>query len=90
MSTFKVGQRVRMARPVKKENLGLEGRIRAIFPETPALGGPVNCFVDWDRASSGNASHTEQLEPIVPPHEASQYSYTELMDRLKAGEGVPA
>ena len=32
----------------------------------------------------------EQLEPIVPPHEASQYSFTELMDLCRAGEGVPA
>ena len=33
----------------------------------------------------------DDYDPILPSgHRSGDYSYTELMDRLKAGEGVPA
>lgn len=32
-----------------------------------------------------------QLEPILPSgHRPSEYTFTELMDRCRAGEGIPA
>jgi hypothetical protein len=48
---------------------------------------------EWsvDVPSLGNVkADSDELEPIVPPHEASELTFRELMDRCKAGEGVPA
>lgn len=84
MRTVFIGQRVRLARPVQPENLGAEGVIRKIFPAIATAGGHmVNCKVRWDRAVIGNASHTDQLEPILPEGAApSEYTAEELFDKL--------
>lgn len=91
MAKFFVGQRVRMARPVNRENFGAEGRIRAFLPrEFMVIGGLVNCIVDWNRPTTGQASHTEQLEPILPEgHQPSEFET--LHDLLHSlGVGVAA
>lgn len=94
MSKFFVGQRVRLVRATRPENVGLEGRINR-FEFTPRgticrTGKPAtidcDCVVDYDTAGDC-CDHTSRLEPIIPEGAApSELSYTELMDRLKAGE----
>lgn len=77
MSKWFVGQRVRLARPVKPEALGWEGFIAEIFdkeypPGTPCIEGvsstACDCSVLWDTMTDGIPSiqHTNQLEPILP------------------------
>lgn len=89
MSTFHTGQRLRVKdhSSVIPEYRGTE--VIFVGYGTDGVSGQIrtedNCRV---RLSGGGlrTCEAEILEPIVPPHEASQYSYTELMDRLKAGE----
>lgn len=94
MSKFFVGQRVRVARPdsgslrrgliVGDQGVVVSGdRLVDAYvsvagkTNTKACGGPMNDFPMFD----------DELEPILPSgHRASDYSYTELMGRLKAGE----
>ncbi|MET3929542.1 hypothetical protein ABIE51_001429 [Lysobacter sp. OAE881] len=96
MSNFYVGQRVRIVRTyVYPQLLGVEAVIR-----TPLIRGRRNRDgFEWDGYGLSVAAgplHVEntqiiaspdQLEPILPSgHRSGEYSYTELMDRLKAGE----
>jgi hypothetical protein len=96
MARFFVGQRVRLARPVHPENAGMTGRLVALFPNRNPfswMGGlEHNCEVMWDRKPSrGYACDTAQLEPIQPSgHRASDFSFHELMDKCRQGEGVEA
>jgi hypothetical protein len=74
MSAFKIGQRVRLARPLKPEFLGQEGVItdfdsapKGTMPGTGRrLTIDCNCGVAWDK-NDGAVSwqHTDQLEPIL-------------------------
>lgn len=97
MSKHFVGQRVRIVYAKSPRN-GCEARItgRSYSNHTHyGLGHYWDCDVDgWgNRSSDGTrfAYMDDQLEPIIPEGAApSEYTYTELMDRLKAGEGVPA
>lgn len=100
MSRFFVGQRVLLARPYYPQNAGKTGRIRGFCEVQMTFGGIGDCLVDWDDGDRDGctgrdgfrhwtASH--QLEPIQPSGAApSEYSFTELMDRCRAGEGVSA
>lgn len=95
MSKYQIGQKVRVAFAETLEGSGYVGRVGTIteiysghFEDVYGLDiTPLeedyfeNVVWGWGE---------DQLTPAIPPHEASQYSYTELMDRLKAGEGVPA
>lgn len=76
MATFRVGQRVILARPDNPCNDGMTGRVRELWLfEKIGPDGPLDCSVDWDDGrqdsgeygeSRGYATHTEQLEPIQP------------------------
>lgn len=102
MTSFYVGQRVRLARPVYPENRGLTGRIRQFTDPRQLSDGSVgNCCVDWDngdrdgitilRTGRRAFTNTNQLEPITPQgHRPAELTFTELMDRCRAGEGVCA
>lgn len=91
MSRFFVGQRVRIVRVIEaQEALGREGRIigRIHWHECWAVSvdgiGPY-----YDGARYG--FDDDQLEPILPSgHRAGDYSLSDLLDRCRAGEGVPA
>ena len=77
MSQWFVGQRVKLARPVKPEALGWEGNISHLFDQEWPAGTIVrdgtaisiacNCAVKWDAIKDGpSAQHTSQLEPLLP------------------------
>lgn len=100
MSKFFVGCRVRLRyvrEPSFNSLVGTEGTVTGVGTYPPGLyeedgvtrlrarSGDYQVRLDAHKDGSGYFV-ADQLEPIVPPHEASQYSYTELMDRLKAGE----
>jgi hypothetical protein len=93
MSRFFVGQRVRVVANSSPRH-GCEARIlgRSFSHHLRfGLGYYWDCNVDgWGERDSdglGFAYADDQLEPIQPSGAApSSYSYTELMDRLKAGE----
>lgn len=67
---YRIGDRVRLARPNYPENLNHEGTIRCFVPEGRGyLGRKFNCRIDWDAKSLNGCtdhSHTDQLEPILP------------------------
>jgi hypothetical protein len=92
MSKFFVGQRVRVV--ANSPRRGCEARIvgRSFSHHLRlGLGDYWDCNVDgWGERDSdgiGFAYTDDQLEPILPSgHRSGDYSYTELMDRLKAGE----
>jgi hypothetical protein len=67
MSRFYVGQRVRLVKAHHAENVGLEGFIEALYPEEWRLNGTSNCRVNYGRPVRGNGTHTDCLEPIIPP-----------------------
>lgn len=73
---YRVGDRVRLARPNYPENLGHEGTIRCFVPEGRGyLGRKFNCRIDWDAKSLNGCtdhSHTDQLEPIQRSDDKSQ------------------
>lgn len=84
MSKFFVGQMVRLVKAYHPENQGLEGRIVAMFDERESCipGWPINCVVD--AGASGDADHTDRLEPILPEGSApSEYTFQQLMDNLQ-------
>ena len=93
MSQFFVGQRVILARPRHQKNINRTGRIVEIYPsEQPSRLGSVNCAVDWDHGLSdsrsyeigGTATHTSQLEPILPSgHQPAELTVEELLPFLR-------
>jgi hypothetical protein len=88
MSRFFVGQRVRVVRSdfypqfVGREAVITEGLHACIKRST---GMTYYCYtVDLD---PGFGPTADQLEPILPSgHRPSEYTFTELMDRCRAGE----
>lgn len=95
MCTFKPGQLVRLVRPFYPCNQDAVGRYLAPLPEQiqrqylEFFGWRVNCQVLFHKETASNVQHTDQLEPIVDDgHRASEFSFTELMDRCR--EGVSA
>lgn len=97
MSRFFVGQRVRIVRPWDDMNLkdrlnwiklcGSEGRVSEVGCLNQFLSVGVGVIVnneEWCLPEYG-------LEPILPDgHRAGDYSLSQLLDRCKQGEGVPA
>ncbi len=97
MSSFFVGQRVRIVWVHLERNasmVGREGRIIEISDRDPKMTihgldiSPIRTVVnDGMRTSYGYAA--DQLEPIIPDGaKPSEFSYQELMDRCR--EGVAA
>lgn len=89
MSKFFVGQRVRHRYSCTgRVPAGAEGSVAEIDPGHETLDGVGDCRVLWDGLDATNLwSVFDQLEPILPSgHRSGDYSYPELMDRLKAGE----
>ena len=93
MAIFKVGQRVKLVRPVEPENYGIEGTIIAFenWPKgtiSSVTGTPftmdVDCVVLWDTVfylnREGSAQHTSQLEPIQDQDDKSKYDGNEVID----------
>lgn len=97
MATFFVGQRVKKVRG--KLDIGNTGRVTDLDALCP-FGWDIR--VVWDHAGpcddgsiapAGEAvwTRSECLEPILPDgHRAGDYSLSDLLDRCRAGEGVPA
>ena len=94
MSKFHIGQRVRIRfcyRPgVYGDSSGQEGVIwEEIVGHSEGHGWAVE-IAGRGRLRENGWPHwygDEQLDPILPSgHRSGDYSYTELMDRLKAGE----
>jgi hypothetical protein len=105
MATFFVGQRVRITHIYSAENLhllGSEGRI--VESEEVDFEGARETIYGLDISSIERKADedaedecwvtgfgAEQLAPIQPSsHRAGDYSLSELLDRCRAGEGVPA
>lgn len=101
MATLFLGQRVRVVRidpSLPPDLLNRDGRITEIdddFPDGRPLFGldifPLTSqMVGIDRVEVTGLEGW-QLEPIQPSgHRAGDYSLSELLDRCRAGEGVPA
>lgn len=102
MATFFVGQRVRLVWKSVHSNtarkVGAEGRVAVVGPwrkgeinfRNKVMTTNSDYLVDW---SDGDDSFvlSSQIEPILPDgHRAGDYSLSELLDRCRAGEGVPA
>lgn len=98
MATFYVGQRVRIKWSRGwPEIAGQEGRIVSISPDcgidgtsewlvAPNIWGTAYAPRLGSHGADRFAPNTAQLEPILPEgHKASEYTYTELMDRLRSG-----
>lgn len=94
MARFFVGQRVKLARPYQPRNLGKCGRIFELWPyavESSSEGEWVNCSVHWDSGESdggfdapdGDATHTDQLEPILDEHQPAELTVHELLPFLR-------
>lgn len=102
MSRFYVGQRVRLVRssPIRHLvrhpiPLGTEGRIVALRFQpagTPVVGGGFlfrDSDVVVDYQGDRRSGHTDQLEPITPPHVAGSWEVIEqLLPNIR--EGVAA
>ena len=90
MAKFFVGQRVKLVRPDSGSlKRGIkEGDVGVILNRDPV--------VDWRVGFGVKNPHTgdnsfpmfsDELEPVLPEgHRASDYSFTELMDRCRQGE----
>lgn len=98
MATFFVGQRVRiryMRTSYWRVLTGREARVVGVGPYAACDGGytmpgDYRVQVDGDAGCPAQVL-ADQLEPIQPSgHRAGDYSLSELLDRCKAGEGVPA
>lgn len=99
MSRFFVGQRVRVVRPdsgsrVRGLCVGDEGVIESRDPYVDArvrVVGKINPTEMYSEPQETFPMFYEELEPIQPSgHRAGDYSLSELLDRCRAGEGVPA
>lgn len=98
MSTFKVGQRVRIVGPSTSASIGREAtvvsdlRFGPIFTQDGQIDASyylISIRGIGERADDGrrHARMPHHLEPIVPDgHRSGDYTFRELMDRLKAGE----
>lgn len=106
MATFFVGQRVRIKWSCGWPELsGSEGRVVelgrtiTVGPNAGISGVTVAPDIWGSEIAPHESLHGarrftplhEQLEPIQPSgHRAGDYSLSELLDRCRAGEGVPA
>lgn len=66
MTTFKIGQRVRLVKNYLAVNNNAECVITSFFKERESgiKGWPINCYVTG--AVKGTATHTDRIEPIIP------------------------
>jgi hypothetical protein len=83
MSKFFAGQPVRCVRSEggNPHLVGMEARV--IGPHL--LGDSYE--IDFPHPNGGVYwAFGHQLEPLIPPHEASEYTFHQLMDLLTAGE----
>lgn len=93
MVTFFVGQPVRVRCPGSLSD-GDECRVLALDVVSyedgiPYVGHRVNIWDEFYNCWCVFEPH--ELEPILPDgHRAGDYSLSELLDRCRAGEGVPA
>jgi hypothetical protein len=92
MSEYTVGQKVRVVWAATLEGSGYVGRVGTIteidteFWDEPLYGLDV-CPLELDEFDDIFWGwFGDQLEPAADEHEASEYTYRDLMDRLKAGE----
>ncbi len=98
MATFFVGQRVRVVRVERYQHLlGAEARVTKLDVIGIRLDGSlIEGCVQLDIPAPGYlgkfvAPPPDWIEPILPDgHRAGDYSLSELLDRCRAGEGVPA
>jgi hypothetical protein len=84
MSKFFVGQRVRIARDLWGETPELVGKESVVTSTSlvDADGFEIQLAIDRECFF-----HPSELEPVIPSgHRSGDYSYTELMDRCRAGE----
>lgn len=91
MSKFRVGMRVRLIGPWESPGPDPRG-LGGVITGPGEVGPHTGYLYDWTVEISGFEpvyADSEELQPIEDEKPAD-YSYTELMDRLKAGEGVPA
>lgn len=92
MSAYQIGQKVRVVWAATLEGSVYVGRIGTVTEiDTDFWGEPLYGldlieieFDEHDGILWGWFG--DQLEPAADEHKASELSYTELMDRLKAGE----
>lgn len=98
MSRFFVGQRVRIIRVERYQHLlGAEARVTKLDVIAMRFDGSlIDGYVLLDIQAPDMpgqfvATSPDFLEPILPDgHRAGDYSLSELLDRCRAGEGVPA
>lgn len=91
MSSFFVGQRVRVVRDFLNapHTVGGEGRITSVNSRCPRYG-KYGFRILIDRFPFVRFQ-PDELEPILPEgHRAGDYSLSQLLDRCKHGEGLPA
>lgn len=95
MAKFFVGQRVRLVRPFFPENAGCTGTIME-FSDSDSIhlyrrfrGVSINCLVRFDGEYKSYGQHTDQLEPLAPPHIPGSWEAIEqLLPNIR--EGVAA
>lgn len=97
MATFRVGQRVRLVRPVNPANAGITGQILHVgpFAEGEFLDGRMfsiscDCVVRWDDDGNDCSQFFWQLEPQVPHHEPCDAEFKAYLDALLEREAVRA
>jgi hypothetical protein len=83
-----VGCRVRLVGKWEGEGPNPEGHEGRISACGEFIGCRFGVF-EWEVCTVYGqvvVANSDDLEPIEPPHEASDYTFRELMDRLKTGE----
>jgi hypothetical protein len=97
MATFFLGQlvRIRYMRVAYWNTLaGRPARVVGVGPYPPvggySMAGDYRVQVIGDDGDPAQVL-ADQLEPVLPEgHRAGDYSLSDLLDRCRAGEGVPA
>jgi hypothetical protein len=88
MATFFVGQRVRIIGCEDMENRRYIGDEQRIVRFTVSGYPVLDCH---PRPNGANCCAHHNLEPILPDgHRAGDFSFSELMDKCREGEGIPA
>lgn len=91
MSRFQIGQQVRIAYAYTLEGSVYVGRVGTVteiaeFEDGDLYGLDCTPLEEDEYDGIVWGWHEDQLAPAADLHEASEYTFTELMDRCRAGE----
>jgi len=87
MARFYVGQRVKLVRPLHPRNMNETGTVADFQCFAKGTLGrrriaPIDCNIGirWDGDGVIYSQHTEQLEPLTPPHQPADADFTERLN----------